>query len=152
MARESSPTTLTLRAMRPADLRPVLAMLAGCDGIGLRQADSPAALRRFLRRNPGLSVVGIRARTIVACVFAGHDGRRGYLHHVAVHPDHRRGGVGRAIVERALAGLLAVGIEKVHCDVFRTNRAALRFWRTAGWHRRDDLARLSIVLTDDPNA
>ncbi len=142
----------TLRAMRPADLRPVLAMLEQCEGVGLRQADSPTALRRFLRRNPGLSVVAIRARELVGCAFVGHDGRRGYLHHVAVHPAHRRGGIGRAIVHRACAGLLAAGIEKVHCDVFRSNRAALRFWRANGWHRRNDIARLSVVLTDDPNA
>lgn len=143
---------VSLRTMRPADLRPVLAMLARCEGIGRRSADTPAALRRFLLRNPGLSVVAVEKRQMIGCVFVGHDGRRGYLHHVAVDPDHRRAGLGRRIVELALARLLAIGIEKVHCDVFRSNRAALRFWRAAGWTRRNDLARLSIVIGDDPNA
>lgn len=127
-------------------------MLSRCDGIGRRSADSPAALRRFLLRNPGLSVVATHRRAIIGCAFAGHDGRRGYLHHVAVDAEHRRAGLGRKIVDLALARLLAIGIEKVHCDVFRTNRTALRFWRAAGWTRRNDLARLSIVLSDDPNA
>jgi len=143
---------ITLRTMRPADLRPVLALLTHCDGVGLRAVDSPAALRRFLRRNPGLSVVAASRRRVIGCVFVGHDGRRGYLHHVAVNPEHRRTGLGRQIVDRALAGLRAIGIEKVHCDVFRTNRAALRFWRAMGWSRRTDIARHSIVLSDDPNA
>lgn len=118
----------------------------------MRSADSPAALRRFLRRNPGLSVVAVEERQVIGCAFVGHDGRRGYLHHVAVDPDRRRRGLGRRIVDVALAGLLAAGIEKVHCDVFRTNRAALHFWRAAGWTRRTDIVRLSIVTSDDPNA
>jgi len=150
-ARPSS-AAVPLRTMRPADMRPVLALLARCEGIGRRSADSPAALRRFLQRNPDLSVVAVEKRQVIGCAFVGHDGRRGYLHHVAVDPDHRRAGLGRRIVDLALARLLAIGIEKVHCDVFRTNKPALRFWRAAGWQRRDDLARLSIVLSDDPNA
>ncbi|MBE2216455.1 MAG: GNAT family N-acetyltransferase [Opitutaceae bacterium] len=138
--------------MRPVDIRPVLTLLAQCEGVGMRSADSPTALRRFLRRNPRLSVVAFADRRIVGCAFVGHDGRRGYLHHLAVDREHRRAGLGRQIVDRALAGLLAIGIEKVHCDVFRTNRAALRFWKAAGWQRRRDIARLSIVISDDPNA
>lgn len=138
--------------MRPGDLKPVLAMLARCEGIGWRSADSPPALRRFLRRNPRLSLVATRDRQIIGCAFVGHDGRRGYLHHVAVDPDYRRSGVGRRLVALALQRLLAIGIEKVHCDVFRNNRAALRFWRATGWHRRGDLVRHSIVIGDDDNA
>lgn len=152
MPARSTSTALALRALRPSDLMATLALLARCEGIGMRSADSPAALRRFLRRNPGLSVVATEGRRIIGCVFAGHDGRRGYLHHLAVDPGHRRAGLGRRLVDRALARLLAIGIEKVHCDVFRTNRAALRFWRAAGWQKRADLVRLSIVVSDDPNA
>jgi ribosomal protein S18 acetylase RimI-like enzyme len=152
MPARATRSAVKLRAMRPADIRPALAMLARCEGIGRRSADSPAALRRFLQRNPGLSVVAVERRRVIGCAFVGHDGRRGYLHHVAVDPDHRRAGLGRRIVDLALARLLAIGIEKVHCDVFRTNRAALRFWRAAGWQKRTDLVRLSIVLSDDPNA
>lgn len=152
MTASKSATRITLRAMRVVDLQPVLAMLRRCEGIGWRSADSPAALRRFLARNRGLSVIALAGDRIVGCAFVGHDGRRGYLHHVAVDPAQRRGGVGRRIVARALAGLRRCGIEKVHCDVFRTNAAALRFWRAAGWTRRHDIARLSIVISDDPNA
>lgn len=138
--------------MRPADIPDVLALLRRCEGIGWRSADSPVALRRFLRRNPRLSVVAVSDHHVVGCAFVGHDGRRGYLHHVAVDPESRRAGLGRRVVERALGGLLKIGIEKVHCDVFRTNRSALRFWKAAGWQRRHDIARHSIVISNDPNA
>lgn len=147
-----APDRFVLRPMRPADIRPTLTMLTLCEGVGMRSADSPAALRRFLRRNPGLSVVAVQGRRIVGCAFVGHDGRRGYLHHVAVDPAFRRAGLGRRIVDLALERLQALGIEKVHCDVFRTNRAALDFWRSAGWTRRKDIVRLSIIVSDDPNA
>ncbi len=152
MRARSAPDRPVIRTMRPADIRPTLAMLADCEGVGMRSADSPAALRRFLRRNPRLSLVAVHDRRVVACVFAGHDGRRGSLYHVAVDPGFRRAGLGRRIVTLALERLRAAGIEKVHCDVFRANRAALRFWRAVGWSRRTELARHSMVVSDDPNA
>lgn len=138
--------------MRPGDIAPVLALLRRCEGVGLRAADSPPALRRYLRRNPRLSLVAVRDDTIVGCLFAGHDGRRGHLHHLAVDPAARRAGLGRALVSRAIASLHGLGIEKIQIDVFRTNRAALHFWKRLGWQRRDDIVRLSFIAGDNPDA
>jgi ribosomal protein S18 acetylase RimI-like enzyme len=124
----------------------------GAGPIVLRGADSPPALARYLARNPGCSFVAEADGALVGVSLAGHDGRRGYLHHVAVDPAFRRRGVGTGLVERCLAALRAEGMEKVQLFVFHANAGGWKFWERLGWRERPDVALMSVLLTDDPNA
>ncbi len=141
-----------IRVMTPADYDAVSGLLRATEGVVLRAADSRAATARYLERNPGLSFVCCDAGAVVGCVFAGHDGRRGYLQHLAVHADYRRRGIGCALVERCVAALADAGIGKCHLDVLTTNATAAEFWRRRGWQRRDDIVRYSWLNADDANA
>jgi N-acetylglutamate synthase len=89
-----------LRPMVVEDIPAALLLWQGLPGIGLRDADSPRALAKYLARNPACSFVAVTEAGVLAGVsLAGHDGRRGYLHHVAVRPEYRRQGLGRQLVE-----------------------------------------------------
>lgn len=143
---------ISIRPMTSADYDDAMALMDGTPGVVVRAAASPEAIGRYLARNPGLSLVAESDGRPVGCLLCGHDGRRGYLHHVVVAPAYRGQGVGRALVERALDGLAAAGIAKTHIDVFADNSAALAFWRHTGWQLRDDIRRLSFNRSADPNA
>ncbi|HEX8246282.1 MAG TPA: GNAT family N-acetyltransferase [Longimicrobium sp.] len=134
------------------DVAEALELWTATEGVGLRGADSPAELRRYLVRNPGLSLVAREEGRMVGAVLCGHDGRRGYLHHLAVAASHRRRGIGRALVERCMDGLRGAGIFKCHLFVYHHNASGQAFWRSIGWHARDDLLVMSRNLTGDPNA
>jgi putative acetyltransferase len=69
---------------------------------------------------------------MAGAVLCGHDGRRGYLHHLAVAESHRRGGIGRQLVERCLTGLRSIGIMKCHLFIFIDNDIGLDFWQGFG--------------------
>lgn len=142
---------MNVRPMTMADYDAVLAVMRGASGVAVRAADAPEAIARYLARNPGLSLVAESDGVVIACVFAGHDGRRGSLHHVVVAPAWRGRGVGRALVARALDGLAAEGILKTHIDVFADNDPAIAFWEATGWQRRGDLARFSFNRSGDEN-
>lgn len=86
----------------------------------------------------------VNERAIVATILCGHDGRRGLIHHLAVTPSHRRQGLGRALVSRALSALRAVHIQKCHLLVFRENAAGLTFWRRLGADERVTLTTFSL--------
>ena len=120
-----------------------------CEGIGLSGADSRENIRSFLNRNPGMSFVAFEAGRIVGTVLAGHDGRRGYLYHLAVHPDRRRQGIGQRLVDRTLQALRQAGIQKCHLFVFKENRPGLDFWKAVGWGPRSDLVVLSKTLEEN---
>jgi ribosomal protein S18 acetylase RimI-like enzyme len=138
--------------LKADEIAQALELWAASEGVGLRGADEPAALARYLARNPGLSLAAHDGGRMVGAVLCGHDGRRGYLHHLAVAASHRRRGIGRALVERCLDGLRRDGIAKCHLFVYQHNAAGQAFWRALGWHARDDLLLMSRNLTDDPNA
>jgi ribosomal protein S18 acetylase RimI-like enzyme len=144
---------IAIRPMVEADIPAALALWQGMSGIGLREADSPPALARYLVRNPGTSFVALSDRgELVGVSLAGHDGRRGYLHHVAVATAYRKQGVGRKLVAASLAALKLAGIEKVLLFVKTDNDAGMAFWRKCGWNNRPDIVPLSIILGDNPNA
>jgi ribosomal protein S18 acetylase RimI-like enzyme len=141
-----------IRPMILDDYEGVLALMIAEPTVTVRGADSREAIGRYLARNPGLSLVADSDDRVVGCILGGHDGRRGYLHHLVVDPDHRRSGLGGELVARALAGLVAEGIHKTHIDVFTDNTGAIAFWRQLGWQQRDDIIRFSFNRSPDPNA
>jgi N-acetylglutamate synthase len=143
----------TLRPMVEEDIPAALALWQGLPGIGLRDADNPASLARYLRRNPGCSFVALTATgELVGVSLAGHDGRRGYLHHVAVAEAFRKQGLGRELVDCCAEALKAEGIEKINLWVKADNTSGLTFWNRVGGRERPELVIVSIITGDNPNA
>jgi N-acetylglutamate synthase len=143
---------MDIRSMTIEDYDPVIELLTATSGVRLRDADSREATARYLERNPGLSFVAFVEGVIAGCVMCGHDGRRGYLQHLAVSQPHRRLGIGSALVEACLAKLESLGIHKTHIDVLVENERAHDFWRRQGWQKRDDIFRYSFLKNHDTHA
>ncbi len=138
-----TPDTIIIQPMTMNDYEEAMALWRRTEGIGLRPADAPEHIARFLERNPGLSFVARDGETLVGTVLCGHDGRRGYLHHLAVAQAYRRRGIGQALVEEVLEALRAIGINKCHLFVIKENRAAIDFWQHIGWEWRQDIVIMS---------
>jgi ribosomal protein S18 acetylase RimI-like enzyme len=83
---------------------------------------------------------------------SGHDGRRGYLQHLAVAGAFRKKGIGKALVEKCLDELENAGIRKSHIDVLAANEEAALFWEKIGWKRRNDISRYSFIRNSGHNA
>jgi N-acetylglutamate synthase len=130
-------------SFQPPDYDAVMALWRATEGLTLRDVDSREGITRYLARNPGLSFVARDGGQLVGAVLAGTDGRRGYLQHLAVAPSHRRRGVGRALAERAVEALEALGIAKCHLMVRQDNAQARLFWARLGWSDRDDITLMS---------
>lgn len=126
--------------MSASDLATAIELWRVSEGVGLNESDSPEQLEAYLRRNPDMSFVARNgARQMVGAVLCGHDGRRGYLHHLAVARSARRHGVGRSLIESCLAKLSAEGIAKCNIFVYAHNLDGQEFWRRLGWAGREDL-------------
>ena len=125
----------------------VISLWETTEGLGLhKDADSPEAIGRYLDRNPGMSFVAFKKDTLIGAVLCGTDGRRGYLHHLAVALPFRQQGIGRSLVEQALETLKKSGIRKCHLFLFQTNESGRRFWETIGWGVREDITIVSKVF------
>ncbi len=137
---------ITIQPFNIETYEEVLALWQKSEGVGLSGADSMENIRSYLERNPGLSFVAFNGSRIVGTVLAGHDGRRGYIHHLAVHPEWRRRGIGRRLVERCLQTLQGVGIQKCHLFIFNDNTGGMVFWKTLGWEHRLDISLMSRTI------
>jgi ribosomal protein S18 acetylase RimI-like enzyme len=71
----------------------------------------------------------------IAYAITGRAGRQGYLQRVAVHPDERRGGWGRAMVLDALRWLGRHDVRRALVNTQWTNDAALALYESCGFRR-----------------
>jgi ribosomal protein S18 acetylase RimI-like enzyme len=123
-----------VRAMDVADYRQVVSLWKRSEGVGLGESDTLDGVTVFLRRNPGLSAVAeAPIGKVIGAVLCGHDGRRGYLHHLAVAAAHRRCGVARRLVQHCFSALASAKISKCNIFVFRESPEATAFWIHNGW-------------------
>ncbi len=139
-------SSIDLRVMEPNDYQFVHALWDSCEGIGRSKADSEPRIRQFLAQNPGLSHAACEGDRIVGTILCGEDGRRGYLHHLAVHPAFRRRGIGGMLVRNCLETLARKNIQKCHLFIFRENHEGMEFWENEGWSQRDDLQIMSKFI------
>ena len=132
-----------IQEMTLQDYDEVRALWEESEGIKLSEVDSKDAIDHFLDHNPGLSFVARDDKKLVGAVLCGHDGRRGYIDHLAVRKSHRRQGIGSALVTRCVYNLMRIGIRKWHLFVLEDNQPAIAFWKELGWAQRVELVTMS---------
>jgi N-acetylglutamate synthase len=124
------------------DLEEVTVLWDATEGVGMNESDGPEQLRGFLDRNPGLSLIARDGSRLVGAVLCGHDGRRGFLYHLAVLTDYRKRGLGRAMVDRCLKSLSMLGLLRCNILIYVDNHSGEQFWKKAGWYDRSELKLL----------
>lgn len=136
-----------VRAMAIEDYDMVYDLWMKIKGFAIRSIDdSREGVVRFIKRNPGISVVAIEDNKVVGSILCGHDGRRGCLYHVCVDPEYRLRGIGRSMVGKAMESLQQEGISKVSLIAFTQNDIGNTFWKEIGWTKREDLNYYDFLL------
>lgn len=129
-----------IRIMTIEDYDKVYDLWLNTPGMGLNTTDdSREGIDKYLKRNPNTCFVAETDDRIIGVIMAGHDGRRGYIHHTAVLPDFRRGGIAKTLVDAAMQALEKEGIHKVALVAFKTNETGNGFWEHIGFTVREDL-------------
>jgi ribosomal protein S18 acetylase RimI-like enzyme len=133
-----------LTDLTPEDYEAALALWNSIPGV--RANETREEFSRILARNPQFSAAARADGQLVGAVLCCHDGRRGYLYHLAVDSRCRGQGIGRALVEQSLEKLQAAGISRCTIFVISDNHAGGEFWRHLGFFDRVDLKALAIDL------
>ncbi|MGI5854674.1 MAG: GNAT family N-acetyltransferase [Bacillota bacterium] len=141
---------MIIRKMTMEDYDAVFQLWRGIEGVGLRRLDdSPAGIAKFLERNPDTNFVAEIDHRIVGIALSGHDGRRGFLYHMAVRPEYRRQGIGKALFQEICTAMKNEGINKMGLLVFSKNQIGNAFWQSLGWQHRTDLNYCDFSLSDE---
>ncbi len=145
-------TKAALRLMTPEDYPALFALWNRVPGFnrGLRSLDdNEAGIQKFLKRNPTTCFVAEFAGEIIGGILAGHDGRRGYIYHAIVLPEHQGKGIGKQLADAACDALGAEGINRVGMLVFAGNQQGNAFWESQGWQTRPDLIYRNKPLNEE---
>lgn len=138
---------MLIRPFQPEDEVPLVALWRRCELIRPNN-DPHKDIQRKLRVRPDLFLVGLVDGKIVASVMAGYEGHRGWLNYVAVDPNFRRRGVGRALLAEAERLLRQAGCPKINLQVRSTNKPAIDFYRSVGYEV-DDVVSMGKRLEKD---
>ena len=137
------------RVMTIDDYDKVYNLWMACKNMGFNNLDdSREGINKYLKRNPSTCFVAMKGEDVIGVILSGHDGRRGFIHHMAVMEGYRRQKIASKLLDHALAALEAEGINKVALLVFNYNEAGNAFWESRGFTVRDDLIYRNKVLAE----
>lgn len=124
---------VTTREFLLDDYDGAIALWNGVEGVEICEGDSREEIAEYLKRNPGLSRVAEAQGRIVGVALCGHDGRRGWIYHLAVAPGYRRRKVGKLLLEDCVNGLRKAGLKRAIILVAGDNPGGHEFWLRNGW-------------------
>jgi ribosomal protein S18 acetylase RimI-like enzyme len=116
-------------------------------GLILRPGDALEDVKVKLQRDPDLFLVAEHDDTIVGSVIGGWDGRRGWIYHLAVRPEHQRKGIGVRLVRELEKRLVDKGAKKVNAQIYKSNERSSRFFKAIGYEAQPDLVMIGKQLT-----
>jgi len=131
-----SSAALAIAPIEDGDVTAVIALWERC---GLtRPWNDPAADIALARRGAHSTIlIGRDGGAIIATAMVGHDGHRGWVYYVAVDPDRRGKGHGRAIMNAAEEWLRLAGIAKMQLMVRSDNTRVQAFYESIGYDEQE---------------
>jgi ribosomal protein S18 acetylase RimI-like enzyme len=127
-----------LRRLNPTTASDYRRMIALWEAAGLthkpRGRDAQEAIERQLAGGTHTFIgAETEAGELVGTVLATHDGRRGWLNRLAVHPDYRRQGIAKALIEAAEEALREQGMRIISAMIEPDNEASLALLLSSGY-------------------
>lgn len=135
-------SSLEVKELAPEDVEATVSLWQAC---GLtRPWNNPREDIEFAMASENATILaGWLNERLAASVMVGHDGHRGTVYYVAVHPDEQGKGFGREIMAAAEDWLRARGMWKLNLIVRAENRAVIDFYSSLGYavEERVNMAR-----------
>lgn len=118
--------------------------------LGLSPNDTKDSISVYLTRNENMSYIckSDPGNEVVGAILAGHDGRHGYIYHLAVKKDHRRKGIASKLVDLSKAALQKEGLLRINIGISTGSTEAESFWKKCAWRKLENLDMYSMSITD----
>lgn len=144
--------SVTIRPCRPEDGAAVL-LLWQEEGVTPSPTDDLDGVRCLMAAPHARLLVAVADGLVVGAVIGAWDGWRGNVYRLAVRPEDRRRGIGRALVQAADEFLAGAGARRVSATVDRGHPWAVAFWdslRSIGYERDPKMGRYVQALPAEP--
>jgi ribosomal protein S18 acetylase RimI-like enzyme len=114
--------------------------------------DTLADLRRAIADSPAHVLIAEVGGRIVGSIIGTFDGWRGNIYRLAVHPDHRRRGIARALVAEVQTLFARQGVKRITALVEKDTQMAVAFWTAVGYQPDRRIVRFVQNLDSAPPA
>ncbi len=123
---------MPIREIEYADIPKVIDLLKVCD-LYYESEDTIEKLERKLSRDKHLMLVFEEDSEIVGFVMASCDGWAAIFWHFCAHPNFRKQGIAKALLEEIKARLRLLGADKMYGLVMRSNQPMLCYSQKNGF-------------------
>jgi ribosomal protein S18 acetylase RimI-like enzyme len=136
----TSDPSLLVSPFDPSQTEAVVPLLELCFPDEPPQNEPHAYLARKLSYQPDFVFVAQLGESIVGSIVGGYDGVRGWMYHVATHPEFRRQGIATQLVRKLEQALTAAGCPKLNLQIRSTNHEVAAFYEALGYLEEDRLS------------
>jgi ribosomal protein S18 acetylase RimI-like enzyme len=130
-----------VRACRPSEASAVLELWERTRSEHASMPDGLDDVQRLLSHDAGSLLVADADGAIVGALIAASDGWRGNMYRLAVRNEHRRAGIGLALVRSGEQHLRGEGVSRVTALVAYEDDIAVSFWEAAGYLQDNEIGR-----------
>jgi len=95
--------------------------------------DSRIEIEKEMQRGCAEIILAEDNSKMIGAILATHDGRKGWINRLSIHPDYRKLGIGKELVKRAEDHLTKVGIGIFACLIEDYNSTSLEVFRKLGY-------------------
>ena len=135
----TDPVPFFIRECRPEEAEALLALWQVA-GTSPSVTDTITDIRNTIE-SPAFVLIAEADSRIVGSLIATFDGWRGNMYRIAVHPDYRRHGIGRALVKEGERCLVGQGAKRITALVEEKYPWAIAFWSSVGYEIEPGIVR-----------
>lgn len=141
---------MIIKPLTPSDI-PDLVKLWELSGLPVRPKgrDSASHLEKEIRNSCSIFLKAVDDEKIIGVVLGTHDGRKGWINRLAVHPDFRNQGIARMLVLAVEEKLKELGIHIVSVLVEDYNIVSMKTFEKLGYVKHDDIVYFSKRESED---
>jgi ribosomal protein S18 acetylase RimI-like enzyme len=130
-----------VRACRPQEALAILELWQQARSEHATTPDRLEDVQRLLVETPGSLFVADSDGAILGALIAAWDGWRGNMYRLAVASQHRRRGIGLALVRTGEENLRRKGARRITALVGFEDEVAAAFWESAGYPKDREIGR-----------
>ncbi|MBF7688682.1 GNAT family acetyltransferase [Acinetobacter rathckeae] len=136
-----------IRPTEDKDLDPILELWESC-GITRPWNHPETDFFRKMAQKDNLFLVAEKDNTVIGSIMGGYDGHRGWIHYLAVHPNHQRIGIATALMQNIERRLIAVGCPKVQLMVRADNTSVIDFYEQLDFEKIESVSLGKRLIKD----
>ena len=139
---------MDIRPFQPQDRSQVIALWNEVFAYPEPHNDPAESIRRKLAVKDDLFLVAVEDSKVLGTAMGGYDGHRGWVYSLAVDPEHRRKGIGTALMRSLEEKLESLGCPKLNLQVLNHNLGVVAFYESLGYKVEERTSMGKRFVTD----